>query len=80
MSESLLRLDEVKRRSGYSTSALYRAMAAGTFPRPRKRGTQSVWVESEVQDAIDRDVRELPVAQLGAPTRARKPKSRSEAA
>lgn len=80
MSESLLRLDEVKRRSGYSTSGLYAAMARGDFPRPRKRGHVSLWVESEVAEAIARDIAELPVAQLGGGARPGKPKPQRAAA
>lgn len=80
MSESLLRMDEVKRRTGHSTSSLYRAMAAGDFPRPRKRGHVSLWLESEVDAAIAREVETLPVAQLGGGARPRKPKTNSAAA
>lgn len=80
MSDSFLRLAEVKRRSGYSTSSLYEAMARGDFPRPRKRGSTSIWVESEVDAAIERDLQELPVAQLGTGARPKKAKPRSAAA
>lgn len=59
----LLRLAEVLKRSGYSESGLYEAMARGEFPRPRKRGSTAVWVESEVSEAIARQIRELPVAE-----------------
>lgn len=59
----LLRLPAVLERSGYSESGLYEAMARGEFPRPRKRGATAVWVESEVSDAIARQIRELPVAE-----------------
>ena len=59
----LLRLPAVLERSGYSESGLYEAMARGEFPRPRKRGATAVWVESEVSDAIERQIRELPVAE-----------------
>lgn len=60
MGESLLRLAEVKRRSGYSTSGLYSAMSRGDFPRPIKRGAVSLWLESEVTAAVERDVATLP--------------------
>lgn len=59
----LLRLADVLARSGYSESGLYEAMARGEFPRPRKRGATAVWVESEVSEAIARQIRELPVAE-----------------
>jgi prophage regulatory protein len=46
-----LRLPEVKRRTGKSRSALYRAVAAGEFPRPVRVGKNtSVWIESEVAE------------------------------
>lgn len=67
----LLRLAEVLNRSGYSESGLYEAMARGEFPRPRKRGATAVWVESEVSEAIARQIRELPVAEPQA-TRSRR--------
>lgn len=56
MSESLLRLPEVLRRSGHSESSLYRAIAAGAFPRQHKRGTVSLWIESEVDAAIAAEI------------------------
>ena len=60
MSDTLLLLPEVMRRTGKSRSAIYDEMMAGTFPRPLKRGRQSVWVESEVQAVIDLEIRTLP--------------------
>lgn len=59
-SETLLALPEVRRRTAKSTSVIYSDMAAGTFPRPLKRGRQSVWVASEVQAVIDREIATLP--------------------
>jgi prophage regulatory protein len=45
----LLRLPQVKARTGLSRSELYRRMAAGDFPQPVKLGTRaSAWPESEV--------------------------------
>lgn len=61
-----LRLEDVKRVSGYSTSGVYDAMQRGVFPRPRKRGTTSIWVAAEVMEALARDVAELPVAEAQA--------------
>jgi predicted DNA-binding transcriptional regulator AlpA len=46
--EALLPLLEVRARVGLSTSAIYERMDAGTFPRPCKEGTRSLWVASEV--------------------------------
>ena len=45
----LLRLPQVKTRTGLSRSELYRRMATGDFPRPVKLGERaSAWPESEV--------------------------------
>lgn len=60
MGETLLTIRQVCERTGYSRAGLYRAMQAGEFPRPLKRGNASLWVESEVQAAIDRQVETLP--------------------
>jgi prophage regulatory protein len=56
----LLKLEAVKERSGYSTSGLYLAMERGEFPRPLKRGAQSVWVEAEVDKAVALQISTLP--------------------
>jgi predicted DNA-binding transcriptional regulator AlpA len=58
--ETLLTLPEVKLRTGKSTSVIYEEMAAGTFPRPLKRGRQSIWIASEVQAVINREIATLP--------------------
>lgn len=60
MGERLILLPEVRARTGKSTSTIYAQMASGDFPRPLKRGRQSVWVESEVQAVIDREIQTLP--------------------
>jgi prophage regulatory protein len=45
----LIRLPQVKARTGLSRSELYRRMAAGDFPHPVKLGERaSAWPESEV--------------------------------
>lgn len=49
LSLRLLRLPEVKARTGYSSSELYRRIAAGDFPAPVKLGERaSAWPEHEV--------------------------------
>ena len=58
--ERLLLLPEVRSRTGKATSTIYAEMTAGTFPRPLKRGRQSVWIESEVQAVIDLEIETLP--------------------
>jgi prophage regulatory protein len=58
--ETLLTLDQVRERTAKSTAAIYAEMAKGTFPRPLKRGRRSVWIASEVQAVIDREIATLP--------------------
>lgn len=49
----LLRLPEVRNRTGLSTSTLYALMQAGAFPRPVKLTARSVaWPENLVADWI----------------------------
>lgn len=46
---TLLRLREVTQRTALSRSAIYRAIAAGTFPAPVKLGERaSAWNATEV--------------------------------
>lgn len=49
----LLRLAEVKRRTGMSTSTIYRWMKAGTFPRSHSFGHVAVWSEADVDAWIE---------------------------
>lgn len=58
--EKLLTLPEVRLRTGKSTSTIYAEMDAGRFPRPLKRGRQSIWIESEVQAVIEYEIATLP--------------------
>ena len=53
MSDVLLKLAEVSLKVGMKKSAIYDAIAHGTFPAPLKHGATSRWVESEVQAWID---------------------------
>jgi len=49
-----LKRKKVLEISGLSSSALYRAIAAGAFPRPRRLGARSVaWREDEVLEWIE---------------------------
>lgn len=62
ISEMLLRMPEVCRRTGRTRDQVYRDIRAGLFPAPLKRGQQSVWVASEVQAAgVLEDVVQLAV-------------------
>ena len=52
-SPRLLRLPEVRTRTGLPTSTLYALMADGKFPKPVKLSARSVaWPESGVTDWI----------------------------
>lgn len=53
MSDSLLRLDQVRARTGLSRSGIYQKIADGKFPKPVAIGSRAVaWVESEVSGWI----------------------------
>jgi len=54
---NLLRLPQVIDRTGLSRSYIYDGIAKGSFPRPVKITPRtSAWVESEVQEWIDRRI------------------------
>jgi prophage regulatory protein len=58
-STRLIRLDEVKRRTGFQKSSIYNRVAEGTFPRPVNLGARAVaWVEDEIQEWIDSRISE----------------------
>lgn len=49
----LLRLKDVERVSGYKKSKIYELIKQGEFPAPKKDGTNSRWLSTEVQQWID---------------------------
>ena len=52
-SDRLLRLPEVKARTGLGRSSIYRKVGNGSFPSPRTLGERAVaWRESEVDQWI----------------------------
>lgn len=54
MVTSILRLPEVKSRTGLSRSTIYLRVAEGRFPPPISLGGRAVgWVESEVQGWVE---------------------------
>ena len=60
----LIRLPEVKLRTGLGRSSIYRKMADGSFPQPRKVGERAVaWHLSDIDGWID----DLPVRPAGQP-------------
>jgi prophage regulatory protein len=53
----LLRLGEVERRVGLKKSAIYRRIAAGTFPAPKiSRPNYSRWIEADIEGWIADEV------------------------
>lgn len=53
MATAILRLPNVKARTGLSRSTIYQRVSAGTFPPPVNLGARAVgWLESEVSDWI----------------------------
>ena len=55
----LIRLPEVKDRTGLGRSSIYGEIAAERFPSPIKIGLRSVaWIESEVTDWIESRIAE----------------------
>ena len=49
MNETLIRFAEVRRRTGFSKTWIYRLISEGRFPTPVRTGTRAVvFVESEI--------------------------------
>ena len=50
----VLRIRDVKAKTGQATSTIYAAMASGNFPRPIPLGERAVgWLESEIDSWIE---------------------------
>ncbi|MEI7309690.1 AlpA family transcriptional regulator [Pectobacterium carotovorum] len=59
MSQTLIRMTETMRRTGYSKAWLYRLINQERFPQPVKIGSRSIaFVESEVDEWIDQRIAE----------------------
>lgn len=57
MTTKILRLPNVKTRTGLSRSAIYSRMAEGNFPRAISLGPRTVgWVESEIDDWLNQQI------------------------
>ncbi len=68
---ALLRISEVRRLTGLSDSAIYRAAQRGQFPKPLKLSERSsAWVESEVRGWIASRIAERDTARDTTPPRA----------
>jgi prophage regulatory protein len=55
---ALLRLPEVRQRTGLSRSSIYALAARGEFPRPISLGRRSVaWVDAEISQWVSDRIR-----------------------
>ncbi|EIZ1472122.1 TPA: AlpA family transcriptional regulator [Salmonella enterica] len=53
VNQSLIRMPEARRRTGYGKAWIYKLIADGKFPAPVKLGSRSIaFVESEVDEWI----------------------------
>lgn len=58
-SRKFIKLAEVRELTSFSTTEIYRRMAAGKFPKQVKLGPNcSVWIESEVVAWVDARIAE----------------------
>jgi prophage regulatory protein len=54
---TILRLQDVKTRTGLPRSTIYLRMSEGSFPKPISLGSRSVgWIASEIDDWIVRQI------------------------
>lgn len=59
MSQVLIRLSEVQKRTGYSKAWIYRLLKENRFPQSVKIGARAIaFVESEVDDWISQRIEE----------------------
>ncbi|AVR02990.1 helix-turn-helix transcriptional regulator [Pluralibacter gergoviae] len=59
MSQSLIRLDEVQKRTGYSKAWIYRLLKENRFPQSVKIGSRAIaFIESEVDEWINQRIAE----------------------
>ncbi|HGW3590675.1 TPA: helix-turn-helix transcriptional regulator [Serratia marcescens] len=57
MPQSLIRLSDVQRRTGYSKAWIYRLMSQGKFPASVKIGTRAIaFIESEIDDWVNQRI------------------------
>lgn len=58
MAETILRLPQVKARTGLSRSSIYLAVRRGEFPQPISLGPRAVgWVESSIDQFIEAKIK-----------------------
>ena len=58
-SQSLIRITEVRRRTGFGKAWIYRLMSQGKFPASVKIGSRSIaFIESEIDEWINARIEE----------------------
>lgn len=58
MATAILRLPDVKKRTGLSRSAIYLLVKKGAFPAPVKLGARTVgWLDGEVTDWLEERIK-----------------------
>ncbi|MBC3249395.1 AlpA family transcriptional regulator [Serratia fonticola] len=59
MTNTLIRLPDVQRRTGYSKAWIYRLMSQGKFPTSVKIGSRAIaFVESEIDEWVNQRIAE----------------------
>ena len=59
MATAILRLPDVKSRTGLSRSTIYLRIKEGKFPYPINLGSRAVgWIESDIDDWLDQRIAE----------------------
>lgn len=59
MSQTLIRMTDAMRRTGYGKAWIYRLISQDKFPKPVKIGSRSIaFVESEVDEWINQRIAE----------------------
>jgi len=59
MKQSLIRMSETMRRTGYGKAWIYRLISQDKFPKPIKIGSRSIaFVESEIDEWINQRIAE----------------------
>lgn len=57
MATTILRLPDVKKRTGLSRSTIYLRMSHGGFPKPIPLGGRAVgWIDSEIDEWIQKQI------------------------
>ena len=69
MKKQMLRLENVKSKTGLSRSTIYRLMDEGRFPHQINLGYRAVaWLESEVDEWMESRIRQREASEISAIT------------